>query len=143
MLIWIECVMVLPVALAAAAVSAVPSSRPLTKALQSVAVLALLLAVVALRYFSLIGEMTYPAEMVGVVMIALAVFGGFRWRRMAFGSAATGAIAIFLEFRYATSQSAPALHAYTLLFMTLIAVAACYTQETRREIGRASCRERV
>jgi len=130
MLIWIECVLVLPVTLAATAVTVLPAPRLVTKAVQSAAVLASLLGVIALRYFALVGEMNYPAQMVGVVMIALSVFGGFSWRRMALGAAATGTVAIILEFRHGTPEMAPMLQAYTLVIMVVIAVAASYTQET-------------
>jgi diguanylate cyclase (GGDEF)-like protein len=57
-------------------------------------------------------------------------FGAFAWRRMVFGSAVAGVLAIALEFAYGTPDTAPWLQSYTLLFMMVIAAASAYTQET-------------
>jgi diguanylate cyclase (GGDEF)-like protein len=133
-LVWIE-LLVLPLTLAAAYMTAVPGlPRHVIQATQSAAILASLLAVVALRYFALKGAMDYPAQMVGIVMIAAAFFGAFSWRRMVAGSAVAGALAIALEFTYGTPQTAPWLQSYTLLFMMVIAAASAYTQETLMRI---------
>jgi len=128
-LVWIE-MLVLPLTLAAAWMTAVGGPpRHVIQAIQSAAVLASLLAVVALRYFALTGAMDYPAQMVGIVMIGVSFFGAFAWRRMVFGSVVAGAWAIALEFAYGTPDTAPWLQSYTLLFMMIIAAASAYTQE--------------
>lgn len=128
-LIAIELAIVVPTA-AAACLTAFPPSLALTQAVQSIAVLASMLATVALRAFALAGALDYPAQMVGIVMIALAFFGTFAWRRMAAGAIIAGAIAIAVEFVLATPTSGPWLQSYTLLIMVLIAVAAAFAQET-------------
>jgi diguanylate cyclase (GGDEF)-like protein len=121
--------LVLPVTLAAAVLTAAPAPRAVIQAVQSAAVLIALLATVALRYFALTGQMDYPAQMVGIVMIGVSFFGAFAWRRMVFGSVVAGAWAIALEFAYGTRDTAPWLQSYTLLFMMIIAAASAYTQE--------------
>lgn len=128
-LIAIECAIVVPT-LAAAWMTVFPRSLALTQAVQSIAVLASMLAVVAFRAFALAGAMAYPAQMVGIVMIALSFFGAFAWRRMATGAVTAGATAIAIEFVLGTPESAPWLQSYTLLLMVLIAVASAFTQET-------------
>jgi len=133
-LVWIE-LLVLPVTLAAAVLTATSvAPRAVTQAVQSAAVLASLLAVVALRYFALHDQLDYPAQMVGIVMIAAAFFGAFSWRRMVLGSMVAGVLAISLEFNYGTRETAPWLQSYTLLFMMVIAAASAYTQETLMRI---------
>jgi diguanylate cyclase (GGDEF)-like protein len=127
---WIESALILPLMLLAAALTVAPVPRLLTQAVQSAAVLAALLAVVLFRHFALAGVMSYPAQMVGIVMIAVSVFGGFAWQRMALACGLTTACAIAVEYAMGTPASDPMLQTYTLLIMALIAILGAYNLET-------------
>jgi diguanylate cyclase (GGDEF)-like protein len=126
----IEAGLVLPVMLAAALVSALRAPRLVTQAVQSAAVLTALLAVVAFRYLALDGAMQYPPQMVGIVLIAVSVFAGFSWQRIALASAVTAACAIAVEVAKAGPATEPIVQAYTLAIMALIAILGAYNLET-------------
>ncbi|HUR41288.1 MAG TPA: GGDEF domain-containing protein [Verrucomicrobiae bacterium] len=124
----VEAGLVLPLCLAAAVLTAVPAPRRLVQGVQSAAVLAAALAVVAFRALALQGALQYPAQMVGVVMIAVAVFGLFSWRRVAAATVLVTACAIGVEYRFGDAQ--PVVQAYSLVLMALIATMAAYNLET-------------
>ena len=125
----IALLIIAPMCLAAAAVSALPVPRLLTQAVQSAAVMAALLSVVAFRRLALLGGMDYPAQMTGIVMIAVAFFGVFSFSRMALASIACTLAAIAVEFQYGTEATRPALQSYTLALMALIALLGSYNLE--------------
>lgn len=131
LLSWIEVGCVLPVALLAALLTAVPGPpRPLVQAAQTTAVLAALFAVIGFRVLALQGQMVYPAQMVGIVLIAVAVFGLFRWTRVAFVAGLAVGTAIASEYAFANADSYPALQAYSLAIMGAVAMLAAYNLET-------------
>lgn len=126
----IEAGLILPLELLAAALSAARGPRVLTQAVQSAAVLAALLAVVALRYLALDGAMRYPPQMAGIVLVAVSVIAGFAWQRIALAAVLTVACAIAVEFAKAGPGTEPLVQAYTLLIMALIAAFGAYNLET-------------
>lgn len=126
----VEAGFVLPLALAAAVLTAVPAPRVLVQAVQAAAVLAAALAVVAFRALALDGALEYPAQMVGIVMIAVAVFGLFRWQRVGAATALVTGCAIAVEYAYGGPGAQPAVQSYSLALMGLIAVMAAYNLET-------------
>ena len=129
LLIILEGFCVLPICLAAAAVSFFPTSRLLTQAIQSTAVLTAFCAVLILRYFALIGEMQYPAIMVGVVVIAVVFFGRFNLYRIVPVAALVTLVAIIQEVSLQSARSDPLLHSYALLIMAVVSVFGAYSQE--------------
>lgn len=119
----------LPMALLAAFVSAYELPRQLTQAIQLSAVIVLLCAILALRSLALAGDMRYPAQMTGVVLIAIAFFGGFTWRRIALGTVVFISLAIALEFRGGSVDAMPLLESYSLGILATIAMLGSYTYE--------------
>ncbi|MEK6806409.1 MAG: response regulator [Pseudomonadota bacterium] len=129
LLVILELALVMPICLAAAAVSFFRTPRVWAQGVQSAAVVILLSVILVFRYFSLEGEMRYPAGMFGVTLIAITFFGGFSWARIAPTSVAFTAAAIALEFLYPGNGNVPLLQAYLLIFFGVIAVLGAYNQE--------------
>lgn len=129
LLVVLELGVVAPIMLAAAAVSVIEAPRLLTQAVQSVAVVTAVFATMTLRYFALDTGMRYPAQMSGIVLIAIAMFGGFSWRRIAFTTLAFGIAAVTLEYVMARPESAPLLQAYSSIYMAAIALIGALTHE--------------
>jgi len=111
---------------AATLVHAVPAL--LRKALQTAGVLWLALATLLLRICALRGDLVYPHEMIGIVIIAIAFFGGFSSRRVVGVSGILMGAAIALELGFGNVPT-PELNAKSLLYMALIAIAGALTQE--------------
>ena len=105
------------------------AERQLVQALQITGVLAFWGGVLAMRYLSLLGEQDYPPEMLGVVIIAVAVFGGFSSRRVIPAVLAFSALGIFLEFHLGESPTQMRNNAMSLAYMALISMAGSYTHE--------------
>jgi diguanylate cyclase (GGDEF)-like protein len=126
----IEAGLTLPVLLLAALATALRAPQLPTQAAQSAAVAAALLSAIAFRWLALEGSMQYPAQMVGIVLIAVSVIAGFAWQRIAVASALTTACAIAVEFAKAGPASEPALQSYTLVVMALVATFGAYNLET-------------
>ena len=103
--------------------------RQLVQALQITGVLAFWGGVLAMRYLSLLGEQDYPPEMLGVVIIAVSVFGGFSSRRVIPAVLAFSALAIFLEFHLGQSPTQMRNNSMSLAYMALISMAGSYTHE--------------
>lgn len=95
---------------------------------QGLGILAFIGGVLLLRYFALQGALTYPSEMLGIVVIAIALFGGFSSRRVLWLGGGLMALGIAAELRLPGSAT-PALSALTLFYMAVIAVLGSLTQE--------------
>lgn len=115
--------------LAAATVTVFSFPRLITQAIQLSSVVIVMSAILLLRYLTLSGDMQYPAQMTGVVLIAAAFFGGFTWRRIALGTVVFSGLAIALEFWKQTSESTPLLQTYSLLILAIIAILGSYSHE--------------
>lgn len=125
----LEYLLVVPVMLAAALLTLSPAPRALVQGLQSVAVLVFWGGVLLLRFLALRGEIDYAAEMAGVAIVAVAVFGGFSCRRVIPTALLFSALAIGLEAHYAVSLAKAGLDILSLGYLLLIAVAGAYVHE--------------
>jgi diguanylate cyclase (GGDEF)-like protein len=114
--------------------------RLLVESAQSAGIVAFWGGVLLLRYFALQGEMNFPPEMLGVVIVAVSVFGGFDSRRVIPAALAFSALGIFLEVRYASSFAQGGSTILSLSYMGLIAVAGSYTHELLSRIAWATAR---
>lgn len=121
---------VAPLAMIGAALTWLRAAPVLTQGVQAATVVGVLVAMLALRYFSLISEFRYPAGMLGLAGIAIAVFGGFSWRPMMVGLTAYFGFAIAQEFTWTHSNSA--VEAYQLGFAFAIAALGSFTNEVLR-----------
>ncbi|MGH8429741.1 MAG: GGDEF domain-containing protein [Solimonas sp.] len=115
--------------LLAGLVTLFPRTPPaLTKSLQSLGVVCLAGGALLLRYYALRGELVYPHEMTGIVIIMVAFFGGFASRRVALVSGIVMTTAIVLEL-VAVNMPTPELNGKSLLYMALLAIFGSFTQE--------------
>lgn len=129
----LELGLVVPACALAALLTRFPAPR-WTEFVQVIAVLTIFVSPLGLRYLSLLGGMQYPSQILGVVMIAVAFFGGFRWRQIAIGAAAFGGLGIALELMLDRNGNA-LLESYALAFMTMIAIVGSYTHELLSRIA--------
>lgn len=128
-LTWLELGVVAPLMLGAAIATWLRLPESIVKTLQLAAPLAAFSAVIILRNFALRGAIEYPASMIGVLLIAVAFFGGFSWRRVAAASAFFTGIAVMQEFLAAPVGNSPWVQAFPLFFMGIIAILGSYVQE--------------
>ncbi len=128
----IELWLLAPLTATAAVMSARGGSPVATRAVQSAAILATVATVLLLRYLALTTEMVYPAQMIGVALIAAAFFGFFDWHRIAPLTVFSVALAMALELRL--NLEAPMLEIYSLLFLAVVTLFGSFNQElmTRR-----------
>jgi diguanylate cyclase (GGDEF)-like protein/PAS domain S-box-containing protein len=123
----LELAVVVPALVLAAVLTLSRAPLVLRQAAQSAAVLAALAATLAFRLLALRGEMVYPAQMTGIVLLAVAFFGGFTWWRIGPLTVAVALAATQLEFALAPEEAAP--QAYSLVLMGLIALLGAYHLE--------------
>lgn len=99
------------------------------QSVQTLAVFALGVATLGLRHLALLGEMHYPSQMLGVVLVAVALFGGFSSRRIAAATVLLTGLAVAQEYRLAAGDGHPHIEVYSLLLLGLIAMLGTYTIE--------------
>lgn len=121
-LLFVELVVVAPTALAAAYVSLRRSDLVWAQSAHLIAVIAFWGGVTFLHASSLAGKLTYSSQMVGVALIAVAMFGGYRFRLIAPGAVAIAAIAIAVEVQLNNSLSLKIMNIYVMMFTLFIAV---------------------
>lgn len=109
--------------------SGTPRLQMLTQASQSVAVLSALSVALWQRLCSLDGAMEYPVGILGVIMIAVAYFGGFSWFRVAPLSLGFTAVAIIFEFTHSSVGHPPYIPIYMLCLLAGVATVGSYHQE--------------
>lgn len=136
----IELGLVAPLMALAAALTLMKVPQMLRQSVQSAAVFTVFTTVLFLRYLALTGHIQYPAQMLGVVIIAVALFGGFSWRRVLNTSLLFFGAGIALEYSVGSPDSLPHLQAYTLCLMALIAALGAYTLELIGRLGWLSYR---
>lgn len=129
LLVLIEMGIVLPLMTAAAALTWFNGPLALTQATQSVAVLGAVAAPLAFRYFALDTGINYPPQMSGLALVAVAMFGGFRWRRIWLVSGIYLVCAVSMEFRVTRDNAASLMQAYSDLYMAMIAFAGAALHE--------------
>lgn len=128
-MVLLELGVVLPMVAFAGLLTFLRAERQLVQAAQITGVLGFWSGVLALRFLSLRGELSYPHEMLGVVIIAVSMFGGFSSRRVIPAALAFFALGIFLEFRLGASPIQARGNALSLAYMALISVAGAYVHE--------------
>lgn len=101
----------------------------LTQAMQSAAVVSALLAALWLRYCALNGAIEYPVGILGILMIAVAYFGGFNWFRTTPLTLGFTVAAVFNEFTLSRTGHPPYLPIYLLSLLAGIAIVGSYHQE--------------
>lgn len=131
----LELGLILPLLLIAIGLTLAKVPALLQQSVQTLAVIALGIATLTLRQLSLRGEMHFPSQMLGIVLVAVALFGGFSFRRIALGAAVFIALAITQEYRWPLPGASPALEAYTLALLGLIAILGAYAIEVINRIN--------
>ncbi|HSW13972.1 MAG TPA: GGDEF domain-containing protein [Solimonas sp.] len=120
---------VVALCLLAGAATLVPSvPHRLRKALQSLGVIWFAGGTLLLRYHALRGELVYPHEMLGIVIVAVAIFGGFSSRRVMWLGAILLGTSVALELGF-SNMPTPELNAKSLSYMAFIAIFGSLTQE--------------
>ncbi|HEY0914342.1 MAG TPA: diguanylate cyclase [Solimonas sp.] len=119
---------VVPLTLAAGILTLAPVPLMLRRLAQVIGVVAFVGGVLLLRYHALRGELSYPPEMLGIVVIAVSFFGGFSSRRVVLLGGGLMVAGIWVELN-APSADTPELNALSLFYMALIAVLGSLTQE--------------
>jgi len=143
LLFTLEYLLVLPVMLVAMLATLSPGPRALVQGVQTVAVLVFWGAVVMLRYLALRGEIDYPAEMPGVAIVAVAVFGGFSCLRVIPTALLFSALAIGLEAHYGVSAGKAGLDIFSLGYLLLIAIGGAYVHELLARLAWSNGRRAV
>ncbi len=125
--------LVSPIAVAAAMLSFFPSSpRQLAQGVQTAAVVVIFSAAFSLRHLALTSSFQYPAAMLGIVIVAVAIFGSFSAYRLIPAMLLFYVAGIVQEVYYLNRQSVSELPAYVLFYFLLISVAGAYTNEILR-----------
>lgn len=125
----LEVGVVLPLLLLSIALLLLKVPVRLQQTAQTAAVIGLWSGALALRYLSLTEGFDYPSQMLGIMLVAVALFGSYSCRRVAVGVLLFGGLGVALEFWQAGPASNPYLHAYGLMLMSLIAIFGAYTVE--------------
>jgi diguanylate cyclase (GGDEF)-like protein/PAS domain S-box-containing protein len=102
--------------------------RQLTMALQTSAVIAAIGSTLLMRHLALGGHMAYPSQISGIILIAIAMFGGFNWGRITLASLAYLGVSVRLEYS-AESSLTPLLEIYAGILMAIIACVGAVVQE--------------
>jgi len=131
----IEYVLVSPLAFATAATTWFEYPGKLTSALQTAAVVSIWSSVLLLRRFALQGAMHYPSSMVGIVVLAVAIFAGFNWYRLAFGASVTLLLASVQEYQMDLHPSDSWLQINAYILMSLIAILGAYVTESAHRLA--------
>lgn len=118
-----------PVSMLAALLTAAGRYRLPTALAQSVAVVLLWVSPLFLRYLALHGALQYPASMVGIVVIAIAIFGGFNWWVFSTGGVTVLVVAAIQELHFARSAELAWLEVNALFLAGLVAVLGAYVFE--------------
>lgn len=125
----LELAVVMPLLLITALATYQRLPAALVQPLQLGSTILALLAALILRFFALRGGPLYPAEMTGVILIAIAFFAGFTWRRVALAALLFSVLAAALEIMAQKPDGTPLAHVYSQFFMGVIAVLGSYVQE--------------
>lgn len=125
----LEIGVVLPLLLLAIVLLLLKTPAWLQQTAQTAAVIGLWSGALGLRYLSLTEGFDYPSEMLGIMLIAVALFGSYSCRRVSIGVLLFGGLGIALEFWKAGARENPYLTAYGLALMSMIAIFGSYTVE--------------
>lgn len=125
----LELGVVLPVLLTAIALTWLRGPSLLVQTAQTAAVLSLWGAALCLRYLALTEDFDYPSSMLGIMVIAVALFGSFSCRRIAAGALLFIGLGVTLEFWQARPDGNPLFEVYALALMGVVAILGAYTIE--------------
>ncbi len=131
----IEWLVVAPTALAAAAATYFELRRDVTYALQTVAVICIWVSALLLRRLDLQGSMHYPSFMIGYVVVAVAIFSGFNWYRIAAGTAILFVFAGLQEYELHPHEADRWIQINGFFLMTLISVMGAYVTEAAHRLA--------
>lgn len=121
--------LIVPTTVFGALISYLPMSARHQRTLQTITVFAIWSGVLATRALALHDGFNVPALFFGIVMIAVAFFGGFTWQRILSGVCIFVPAALTIEYLLQESRYDAGLQAYGLLLMAVIAVAGSYMHE--------------
>jgi len=82
-----------------------------------------------LRELDRTGLMHYPIHLLGVIIIALAVFGGYSWQRVLFGTTLFAGADAWIALRNGPLDTGEIVDIYGLALMSVIAVTSAFTLE--------------
>ena len=119
--------LLIPMTVLGALVSHPDVESRLQRSLQTIIVSGIWSGMLAMRVLALRDGFNMPALFFGIVVIAVAFFGGFTWHRILVGVSFFTFAAMAIEYACATSHAG--LQAYGLFWMAVIAVAGSYTHE--------------
>lgn len=127
LLFWLQVAVVLPMALAAVAVSsALTINHLLARAVQQGTVLAACLVELLQRHFALTTGYDYPAETFMLVILIATSFGGFGPLRISLGVVVLTTLAVWQELHYGLDPASGRGQVFVLLALALIAVFGSY-----------------
>ena len=101
----------------------------LVQVLQSVSIVVAGLAPVLLRGLALAGLMSFPIELVCSVLLSIALFGGFGWKRIAIGLSTCFVLTAWLQYSMTELRPETWMQLYSLAVLTPIAVGGVYINE--------------
>ena len=125
----LELGVVLPVLLLTIALTWLRGPPLLVQTAQTAAVVSLWSAALGLRYLALTEGFDYPSSMLGIMVIAVALFGSFSCRRIAIGALLFIGLGMALEFWKAPPEGNPLFEVYALGLMGVVAILGAYTIE--------------
>ncbi len=121
--------LVAPINLMAFASLLFNAPRIVSGVLQTTAAVAAVSCALWMRDLDRSGAMDYPIHLLGIIIVALAVFGGYSWQRVLFGTALFSGADIWNALRSGPHDPAEIVDIYGLILMAVIAVTAAYTLE--------------
>ncbi|HET8883529.1 MAG TPA: GGDEF domain-containing protein [Solimonas sp.] len=121
--------LLVPATLFGAIVSYLAVEPRVQRTLQTIAVAGIWSGALAMRALALHDGFNVPAPFFGLVVIAVAFFGGFTWQRILAGASVFTFAAVIVEYAWQRAPFDAGLQAYGLLWMAVIAVAGSYTHE--------------
>ncbi|HEY1075539.1 MAG TPA: GGDEF domain-containing protein [Fontimonas sp.] len=121
--------LIAPLNLLAFATLLFDAPRVVSGVLQTAAAIAAVSCALWMRHLDRAGLMDYPIHMLGIIIVALAVFGGYSWQRVLFGTALFSGADIWNALRSGPHDPAEVVDIYGLALMAVIAVTAAYTLE--------------
>lgn len=129
-----------PLSFAAALATYLGRPKLLTELIQSIAVVVLWVSPLFLRYLALHGGLQYPCSMIGIVVIAIAIFGGFNYYIFSLGAVIVLAVGGVQEVQLGGHSTEAWLNVNALVLSGLIAVLGAYAIEVSHRLAWANGR---
>lgn len=129
LMLLLEIGVVLPLLILAMLAVLLKAPVALQQTTQTAAILSVWSGALGLRYLALTEGFDYASQLLGIMLVAVALFGSYSCRRVSAGVLLFTGFGIALEYWQADETSNPNLQAYTLLLMALIAILGAYTIE--------------